>query len=86
MIFSHKVIFLSHTIEMRYFNYHSTAKKLIKDGKLKYYYFIENHNGISPALMLVFDDAKHPLMPIREHRFNEYIALINDHKKSRQSD
>ena len=69
---------------MGYFNYHAKAKKLIKDGKLKKFYFTKNHNGISPALVLVFDDATHPLMPIREDHFGEYLALINDNKKSRQ--
>ena len=61
---------------MRYYNYHVTAKRLIAEGKLKKYYFTENHNGISPALVLVFDDIRHPIMPIRVHRFEEYLPLL----------
>lgn len=65
---------------MKYFNYHRTAKKLIKEGKLKYYYFTENHNGIKPALVLVFNDKTHPVMPIRKERFSEYDNLLPKEK------
>ena len=61
---------------MAYFNYHATAKRLIAEGKLKYYYFTENHRGISPALVLVFDDLAHPLLPVRESRFEEYFKIL----------
>lgn len=61
---------------MAYFNYHYTAKKLIKDGKLIDCYFTERHNQISPALVLVFNDKKHPVIPIREHKFSEYLDLL----------
>ena len=61
---------------MSYYNYHAIAKKLIAEGKLKRYYFAENHNGISPALVLIFDDIRHPVMPIRAHRFEEYLLLL----------
>ena len=61
---------------MAYFNYHYTAKKLINDGKLKYYYFTNQHNKISPALVLVFDNPTHPVMPIRENRFLEYLLIL----------
>ena len=59
-----------------YFNYHAKAKQLILDGKLKKFYFTETHNGIRPALVLVFEDPKHPLMPIRKERWQEYLDLI----------
>ena len=65
---------------MGYFSYHRTAKKLIKDGKLKYYYFTENHNGIKPALILVFNDKTHPIMPIRQERFSEYEDILPKEK------
>ncbi len=65
-------------IYMSYFNYHATAKKLIFDGKLISYFFSENYNGISPALVLTFNDAKHPIMPIRQHRWKEYLTLLNE--------
>ena len=61
---------------MSYFNYHATAKRLIAEGKLKRYYLTERHGSISPALVLIFDDAKHPVMPIRAHRFEEYFAIL----------
>lgn len=60
-----------------YYNYHSVAKKLIREGKLIDWYYIERHNKISPALVLIFDDFKHPVMPIGEDRWNEYEQLIN---------
>ena len=61
---------------MAYFHYHAVAKGLIKAGKLRGYYFAEHHNGISPALVLVFDDEKHPVMPIRRERWEEYEGLL----------
>jgi len=64
---------------MGYFNYHATAKKLLKDGKLKRYYFVEQYKTISPALVLEFDDLKHPVMPIRKHKWHEYLPLLSDY-------
>lgn len=63
-----------------YYNYHATAKKLIQEGKLINWYIAEKHNNISPALVLEFEDAKHPIMPIRQYKWDEYFPLIN--KKS----
>ena len=65
---------------MTYFNYHATAKRLIEEGKLIRFYFTENHNNISPALVLVFDDKLHPIMPIREQRWDEYYGLLYSRK------
>jgi hypothetical protein len=62
---------------MAYFNYHATAKRLIKQGKLINYCFVNRHNNISPALVLYFNDFRHPIMPIREERWGEYMELIN---------
>ena len=61
---------------MPYFNYHATAKRLIAAGKLKNYSFTPRYGRISPALVLVFDDIKHPVMPIRECRWAEYAELL----------
>ncbi|MBQ8310362.1 MAG: thermostable hemolysin delta-VPH [Clostridia bacterium] len=61
---------------MPYFNYHATAKRLIAEGRLIGYYFTERHGKISPALVLLFDDEKHPVMPIREQRWEEYAELL----------
>ena len=60
---------------MGYFNYHAKAKNLIADGHLTRFEVVQNWNGISPALVLYFDNNRP--MPIREHRFDEYFALIN---------
>lgn len=59
-----------------YFNYHAKAKKLINDGRLVSFGFYENWNGISPALVLFFDDKKP--MPIREYRWQEYLELFDE--------
>lgn len=61
---------------MSYYNYHSVAKRLIRDGKLIEWYITENYNNISPALVLVFNDPRHAIMPIREYRWNEYFPLL----------
>lgn len=61
---------------MSYFNYHSTAKKLIQNGNLISCYLTKNHNKISPALVLVFNDTIHKIMPIRKERWKEYFELI----------
>ena len=63
---------------MSYFNYHATAKKLIREGKLKAFLFTERYNNITPALVLLFDDIKHPVMPIRKHHWAEYMPLIEE--------
>ncbi len=73
---------------MGYFNYHATAKALIKAGKLKKFYFLETYHGISPALVLEFNDLKHPVMPIRKHKFSEYLEIIeeqNENKKNKKN-
>ena len=61
---------------MSYYNYHATAKRLISEGKLKRWYITENYHGISPALVLVFEDERHPVMPIREHRWDDYLPRL----------
>lgn len=61
---------------MPYFNYHATAKGLIRADKLRRYYFTRRYHSIAPALVLVFDDIRHPVMPIRESRWEEYLPLL----------
>ncbi|OCG19654.1 thermostable hemolysin delta-VPH [Gilliamella sp. HK2] len=60
---------------MSYFNYHAKAKKLIKNGDLVRYEFVDDWNGIKPALVLYFKNANP--MPIREYRWDEYLPLLN---------
>ncbi|MFQ0993215.1 thermostable hemolysin delta-VPH [Gilliamella apicola] len=64
---------------MSYFNYHAKAKRLIKDGHLVGYEFVDNWNGIKPALVLYFDEANP--MPIREYRWQEYLPLLNSNEE-----
>lgn len=59
---------------MGYFNYHAKAKKLIHDGELVNFEFVNSYHGISPALVLYFNN--HKPMPIREYRWHEYYELI----------
>ena len=66
---------------MPYFSYHATIKKLISEGKLSGYYFTQRYKNISPALVLIFDDHKHPIMPVREHRWEEYLGLLCEDKR-----
>ena len=69
---------------MAYFSYHATAKRLIREGKLVDYYIAEQYRRISPALVLVFRDEKHPVMPIREYRWEEYLPLITRYLQKSQ--
>lgn len=62
-----------------YYNYHAKIKNLILSGNLKSYEFVENYNGISPALVLFF--TNHRPMPVREYRFQEYLDLIEEQNK-----
>lgn len=62
---------------MPYFNYHAKAKKLIGEGHLTDYEIVPNWNGIRPALVLYFDNNR-PI-PIREHKFDEYMMILNKH-------
>lgn len=59
---------------MGYFNYHAQAKKLISEGHLIRFEFVERWNQIAPALVLYFDN--HAPMPIREERWNDYMKLL----------
>lgn len=67
---------------MGYFNYHAKAKRLIESGHLIGYEIVDNHNGISPALMLYFDNNR-PL-PIREKHFIEYFEIIEKFTKEKR--
>ena len=66
---------------MPYFNYHFTAKKMIASGRLIGYFYAPSYKGISPALVLLFDDAVRPIMPIRQHRWAEYAPLLPEEKE-----
>ena len=57
-----------------YYNYHAKAKQLITDGHLIQFEIVERWNNISPAMVLYFDN--HKPMPIRKHKWDEYMELI----------
>ncbi len=57
-----------------YYNYHAQIKKLILSGRLTGYKFVDDYNGIRPALVLYFDG--HRPMPIRSYRWAEYTELL----------
>ena len=68
---------------MPYFNSPATARRLIREGRLTGFRFAREYRGIRPALLLYFDDPRHPVMPIREHRFADYIPLLSGQEKGR---
>lgn len=61
---------------MSYFNYHAKAKNKINSGKLTKFEIVDKWNNISPALVLYFSDGE--VMPIREHKWQEYLNLIDN--------
>ena len=73
-----KIRIIAHANSMEYYNYHGTVKRLIAEGKLKKWQLVEEYHGITPVLLLFFDDDRHPVMPIREDRFEEYFDLIRN--------
>lgn len=63
-----------------YFNYHSKVKKIIDEDIITKIEIVEDHNGIKPAMVIHFKN--HPPMPIREHKWDEYIDyILNGDKK-----
>lgn len=59
-----------------YFNYHGKIKELLKTDTVTKIEIVDNHNGIKPAMLLHFKN--HKPMPIREHKWDEYIKLLLD--------
>lgn len=57
-----------------YFSYHACAKRLIETGHCLGYEYLPSYHGISPCLLIYFDN--HIPMPIRSHRFDEYLFLF----------
>ena len=57
-----------------YFNYHAKVKKLIENGQATGFEFFEEYHKISPCLVIFFKSS--PPMPIRAHKFDEYLFLL----------
>jgi hypothetical protein len=68
---------------MPYYSYHAIAKKLIREGKLLSWQLEKNYKGIENALVLFFADEKHPVIPIRSHRHEEYFDLLEQYEKKK---
>lgn len=62
-----------------YFNYHSRVKQLIEEDEITKIEIVDNWNSISPAMVIHFKN--HNPMPIREHKWDEYITFIQNLKK-----
>ena len=58
---------------MSYFSYHGRNKKLIREGLLKNYFYLEN--GDYKILVLEFEDGRK--FPIKEERWREYDEFIH---------
>ena len=56
--------------------YHNRIIQRIRNKELISYEYVEEYNGISPALLLHFDTEPR-IRPIREHKFEMYEKLIN---------
>lgn len=55
--------------------YHNRIKQRISEGELIKYEFVDRYKKISPCLLLYFKTEPY-VRPIREHRFEEYKALL----------
>lgn len=65
---------------MGYYNYHAVVKKLIFEGELVGYKFMEEYRGIAPALVLYFKN--HAPIPIRSYRWEEYLPFLINFEKT----
>ncbi len=57
-----------------WYNYHAQVKKLILEGRLTGYQFMDEYNGVAPALVLFFKD--HRPMPIRDYMWEKYMPYL----------
>ncbi len=57
--------------------YHNRIKQRIKNGELTDYKFVSNYKDIGECLLLFFN-TKPYVRPIRPHKYNEYIELIEN--------
>lgn len=57
-----------------FFNYHSKVKKVIDQDQITKIEILDEYHNISPCMLIHFKN--NPPMPIREHKWDEYIAYI----------
>lgn len=55
--------------------YHQMIKKRIQNLELSRYEFKDEYKGISPVLLLHFE-TEPKIRPIRQHRFDEYLKIL----------
>lgn len=60
---------------MEYYNYHGMIKRRLRSGESCSVEIKEAYNGISPAIIIIFNDR---VYPIREYRFEEYFAIFQE--------
>jgi len=60
--------------------YHNKIKQRIQNNELNGYEYVNEYKSISPCLLLYFS-TEPKVRPIREHRFAEYEALLNEQLK-----
>lgn len=60
---------------MGYYNYHGMIKRRLRSGESCSVEINNVYNGISPAMIIIFNDR---VYPIREYRFEEYFAIFNE--------
>ena len=60
--------------------YHNKIKQRINNKELLRYEYVEKYKDISPCLLLHFE-TEPKIRPIREHRFEEYEALLSQVNK-----
>ena len=56
--------------------YHNKIIQRIFNSEMVKYEFVEKYKNISPYLLLYFNTEPY-VMPIREHRFEEYKKLLS---------
>lgn len=60
---------------MGYYNYHGMIKRRLRSGESCSVEIKNVYNGISPAMLIIFNDR---VYPIREYRFEEYFAIFQE--------
>ncbi len=60
---------------MAHFSYHNKIQSKIKNGLLANAEFCGNYKDYGLVLLLTFKDGE--VYPIREHKIDEYLILIN---------
>ena len=61
---------------MPYFNYHAKVKNKIKEVGIEGVEIVKEYHGIKPAMLIHLKNGE--TYPIREHKFLEYMSLIDN--------